>query len=142
MRIAREITGGGAAGLVLGLSLRIIVVLCASPRIPAIETAAPQLPQTTEDRAGSQMAADILRQCRCNVKETDVPSHAPSVRWSCDCLRSPPKDDPQVSYFKRLTNLPLDFQSVTDLVTQDKWRRPITSHLCPEMQIASWRSMV
>ena len=73
MRIAREITGGGLAGLVLGLSLRVIMVLCASPRIPAIETAAPRLPQTSEDPADSQTAADILRQCRCNVKETDVP---------------------------------------------------------------------
>jgi hypothetical protein len=84
----------------------------------------------------------ILRQWRCNVKETDVPYHAPSVRWSCDCPRSPPKDAPQVFYSKRLTNLSLDFQSVTDLVTQDMWRRPITSPLCPETQKASWRLRV
>ena len=59
MRIAREITTGGVAGLVLGLSLRIIVVLWATPRIPAIETAAARPPQTSEAPADSQTAADI-----------------------------------------------------------------------------------
>jgi hypothetical protein len=81
MKIAREITGGGAAGLVLGLSLRIIVVLCDSPRVPAIETAAPQFPQTAEDRAGSQMTADIRQAAGSPSTEARAAVEAGSVKF-------------------------------------------------------------
>jgi hypothetical protein len=59
MKISREITGGGLAGLVLGLSLRIIVALYASAKMPAIEVPTIRLPQMTEGGAESKTEADI-----------------------------------------------------------------------------------
>jgi hypothetical protein len=81
MRIAREITGGGVAGLVLGLSLRIIVALCASPRIPAIEAAAPRLPHTAEDPADSQTATDIRQAAGSPTREGRAAVEAGSVKF-------------------------------------------------------------
>jgi len=81
MRIAREIAGGGVAGLALGLSLRIMVVSCVSPKMPAIEKPTPRLPQMTEAHADSQMAADIRQAVSSPSAEARAAVEAGTVRF-------------------------------------------------------------
>ena len=81
MKIAREIAGAGVGGLVLGLSLRIIVVLCVSPRMPVIEKPTPRLPQTSEAHADSQTAADIRQAAGSPSAEARAAVEAGTVKF-------------------------------------------------------------